>query len=136
MNEEARRILSMLSEGKVTPAEAEALLDALQRSPSAGVVRSPDPKYLRVQVDGHEEQHGGKVDVRVPFSLIRAGVRLAALLPATAYGPVNKALHENGIDVDVSKLKPEDFDDLVTHLRDLTVNVEGHHGETVRVYCE
>jgi hypothetical protein len=127
----------MLAEGKITPSEAESLLDALGRAPSAQTDAKPaDPKYLRVQVDGHDDQHGGKVNVRVPFSLIRAGVRLAALLPSSAYGPVNKALHDNGIDVDVSKLKPENLDDLVTHLRDLTVDVEGHHGEKVRVFCE
>ncbi len=139
MDEEKRRILNMLAEGKVTPVEAEALLDALGRVPSAPAEAGApvaDPKYLRVQVEGHDDEHGGKVNVRVPFSLIRAGVRLAALLPATAYGPVNKALRENGIDVDISKLRPENLDDLVTHLRDLTVDVEGHYGEKVRVYCE
>jgi hypothetical protein len=74
--------------------------------------------------------------VRVPLQLIRAGVRLAALIPAAAHGPVNKALQERGIDIDVSKLKPEDFENLVQHLRDLTVDVEGKSGEKVRVFCE
>ena len=74
--------------------------------------------------------------MRVPFNLIRAGVRLAALLPAAAHGPINRALKENGIDIDVSKLKPEDFEDLVQHLTELTVDVEGAQGEKVRVFCE
>lgn len=141
MNEERRRILNMLAEGKISAAEAESLLDAMnaagasntnaeQTSPSAR------PKYLRVQVDGHDGGRAGRVNVRVPFNLMRAGVRLAALLPAAAHGPINKALKENGLDIDVSKLKPEDFDDLVEHLTDLTVDVEGSQGEKVRVYCE
>ena len=45
-----------------------------------GEPSAPDPKYLRVLVDSHEGQHGGKVNVRVPFNLIRAGVRLATAI--------------------------------------------------------
>lgn len=139
MNEERRRILNMLAEGKISAAEAESLLDAMNaaRPNDADQLQtSARPKYLRVQVDGHDGGRAGRVNVRVPFNLMRAGVRLAALLPAAAHGPINKALKENGLDIDVSKLKPEDFDDLVDHLSDLTVDVEGATGEKVRVYCE
>jgi hypothetical protein len=140
MNEERRRILTMLAENKISAQEAEALLDAMTPgSPavsSGAITGGAMPKYLRVLVEGHEEGHTGKVNVRVPFNLIRAGVRLAALIPAAAHGPVNKALKEQGIDIDVSKLKPEDLEGLVQHLTDLTVDVEGAHGEKVRVFCE
>jgi hypothetical protein len=138
MNEERRRILSMLAEGKISAAEAESLLDAMNGAgaTSAEQTQPLRPKYLRVQVDGHDGGRAGRVNVRVPFNLVRAGVRLAALLPAAAHGPINKALKENGVDIDVSKLKPEDFDDLVEHLTELTVDVEGAQGEKVRVYCE
>ena len=137
MNEERKRILNMLAQNKITAQEAEALLDAMSpqpatSAPDGGRALSADPKYLRVLVEGGED----KVNVRVPFQLIRAGVRLAALIPAAAHGPVNKALQERGIDVDVSKLKPEDFENLVQHLRDLTVDVESTRGEKVRVFCE
>lgn len=137
MNEERKRVLNMLAANKITAREAEALLDAMSPPPAAGATDGggapgADPKYLRVLVEGDED----KVNVRVPFQLIRAGMRLAALIPATAHGPVNKALQEHGIDIDVSKLKPEDFEDLVQHLRDLTVDVEGKNGEKVRVFCE
>ena len=136
MNEERKRILKMLAENKITAEEAESLLDAMltpaMGATDGGGARSADPKFLRVLVEGGED----KVNVRVPFQLIRAGVRLAALIPATAHGPVNKALQKRGIDIDVSKLKPEDFEDLVQSLRDLTVDVEGTNGEKVRVFCE
>ena len=137
MNEERKRILNMLAENKITAEEAEALLDAMSSPPEtgatvAGAARSTEPKYLCVVVEGGED----KVNVRVPFQLIRAGIRLAALIPATAHGPVNKALQEHGITIDISKLKPEDLEDLVQHLRDLTVDVESTRGEKVRVFCE
>jgi hypothetical protein len=143
MKEERRKILSMLSEGKISATEADALLDALSgpaRSDLASVAAPssvPDPKYLRVLVEGHDANTGkeNKVNVRVPFELIRAGMRLAALLPVVAYEPVNRALKNNGIDVDISKIKPEDFESLVAHLRELTVDVDDGN-EKVRVFCE
>jgi hypothetical protein len=133
----------MLAEGKLKADEVESLLDALS---SNGVGKTPaqpvadtqaDPKYLRVLVEGHDEEHGGsKVNVRVPFALIRAGMRLAALLPAAAHEPINRALRQNGVDIDISKIKPENLEDLVTHLRELAVDVDGGNGEKVRIFCE
>jgi SHOCT-like protein len=141
MSEERKRILNMLAQNKITAEDAEALLDAMSSAPATGATegggpREADPKYLRVLVEDVEGGHTGKVNVRVPFQLIRAGMRLAALIPATAHGPVNKALQKHGIDIDVSQLKPEDFENLVQHLRDLTVDVDGTRGEKVRVFCE
>ena len=137
MSEERRRILAMLAERKISAEEADALLDALgSRADAAGGSEPSTPKFLRVLVEGHEEGHTGKVNVRVPFDLIRAGVRLAALIPAAAHGPINKALKDQGIDFDVSKLKADDLEDLVHNLTELTVDVDGAHGEKVRVYCE
>ena len=138
----------MLAEGKLNAAEAESLLDALAKSPATVPASSgpselaqPDPKYLRVLVEGYDlQEHGSggadRVNVRVPFTLIRAGMRLAALLPATVHEPINRALRENGVDIDISKIKPENLEDLVTHLRELAVDVDGAHGEKVRVFCE
>lgn len=145
MKEERRKILSMLSEGKLTPNEADALLEALVAPggnqlvtvPTASPVKAADPKYLRILVEGRDPDSGkeNKVNVRVPFELLRAGMRLAALLPVVAYEPVNRALKHNGLDLDVSKIKPEDFEDLVAHLRELSVDVDDGN-EKVRVFCE
>src|SRR5262245_34724151 len=134
MSEERRRILTMLAEGKIKAEEAEALLDALSGKASATATQpssdsAAEPKYLRALVEGNDEAHGSnKVNVRVPLSLLRAGMRLAALLPAAAHEPINRALRENGVAIDVSKVKPENLEDLVTHLRELTVDVESSNG--------
>jgi hypothetical protein len=141
MKDERRKILNMLAEGKISASEADALLEALGTPARAELAAlpappgKPAPKYLRVLVEGNEDGKESKVNVRVPFDLIRAGMRLAALLPVVAYDPVNRALKENGIDVDVSKIKPENFEDLVAHLQELSVDVDDGH-EKVRVFCE
>ncbi len=140
MNEERLRILNMLAEGKITAREAASLLDALGGGKAAPEGSPPgppaSPRYLRVVVEGDEGEHGGRVNVRVPFNLIRAGVRLAALLPPSVNDQINKALKENGLDLDVSKIRPENLEEIVEHLGELTVDVEGNRGEKVRVFCE
>jgi Asp-tRNA(Asn)/Glu-tRNA(Gln) amidotransferase B subunit len=141
MTEERRRILNMMAEGKINAAEAEALFDALAENSASQLVPAPTqsqvvtPKYLRVLVEGDEDGRPNKVNVRVPIELIRAGMRLAALIPVVAYEPVNRALKENGVDVDLSKLKPEDIEGLVAHLQELQVDVDDGT-ERVRVFCE
>jgi hypothetical protein len=139
MNEERRRILNMLADRKITAEEADGLLEALGQPPpsSNGASTTPqDPKFLRVLVEGYEGEPGGKVNVRVPLNLVRAGVRLAALLPTVASDHINKALKDSGVDIDITKVKPENLEELVDHLRDLTVDVDGTKGEKVRVFCE
>ena len=86
-------------------------------------------------VESVEEGKPSKVNVRVPFELIRAGMRLAALIPVVAYEPVNRALKDSGVDLDISKIKPEDLEGLVAHLQELQVDVDDG-AEKVRVFCE
>jgi len=142
MNEERRQILQMLADGKITADEAERLLSALEgrgaSTPAGPVPRAGGrPKYLRVLVDA-EDHHTGKpvkVNIRVPVMLMRAGVRLSSLIPSPARDKVNQALREQGIPVDVGAMKPENLDELLDHLNDLTVDVDQEKAK-VRVFCE
>jgi len=56
------------------------------------------------------------------------------LIPKNAQDKVNQALNEKGIDADLSKIKPEDLDEIIRQLDDISVDVEGK--ETVKIYCE
>lgn len=143
MSEDRRQILQMLAEGKLNADEAERLIAALERSPvSAGVdtgagVRSAPPKYLRVVVDteDHVSATPTKVNIRVPMQLLRAGVRLSALIPVQARDQINAAMRENGVPFDITQLKPENLKDLIEQLNDLTVDVDQEKTK-VRVFCE
>lgn len=150
MNEHRRQILQMLSEGKISADEAERLIGAMEAPPafptlsdtaSSGAGK-PRPKYLRVVVDSEEDGgHEGptKVNVRVPMQLLRAGVRLAGLIPAPALRRANDAMQEQGVPIDLTQIKPENLEELVEHLNDLTVDVDQKDANTkvkVRVYCE
>lgn len=137
MSEETRKILEMLHEGKISVEEAEKLLAAVgTAAPSADVPASASGtrKYLRIQVEPDQATGGDRVNVRVPMKLIRAGLKLAAFLPREYRSQVDNALKEKGVDVDLSKIAPEDLEALVANLDDLTVDVEGK--QKVRIYSE
>lgn len=146
MQENRRQILEMLAEGKITAAEAERLLSAVENTPAAGDAPVPAthaPRYLRVLVEAAEpgdsdENTTTKVNIRVPLRLLRAGVKLANLIPPVARQHVNEALRDQGIGFDINQLKPEDLDELVTQLNDLTIDVDkpGKDKVKVRVFCE
>ena len=94
MNEQRKDILDMLAEGKITAEEAEQLIAALERdqapaATSLDVRPKGKAKYLRVVVDAVDNGEPSRVNVRVPLQLLRAGVRLAALIPPQALVKAN-----------------------------------------------
>jgi len=154
MNENRRQILEMLAAGKITADEAERLIAALDPGPTAtvgeftgtaagnGATVKTRAKYLRVLVEADESMTGMKgpttVNVRVPMQLLRAGVRLASLIPAQAHEHFDEALNRHGVPLTLSQIKPENLEELIDHLEDLTVDVDGKDGNAtkVRVFCE
>lgn len=157
MNERRKEVLQMLAAGQITADEAERLIAALESgkgsSPSAGAPENssespakPKPKYLRVVVDASGDSEIGsklggskggptQVNIRVPMQLLRAGVRLASLIPPQAQAHVNEALREKGLTVDLSQLKPENLEELIDGLGDMTVDVVDKNAK-VAVFCE
>lgn len=140
MNEQRKDILEMLAQGKITPEEAEQLIAALERDlpPAAASSEARPkgrPKYLRLMVDTNENGEPGRVNARVPLQLLRAGVRLAALIPPQALAQVNTKLSQSGVPVDLTQLKPEQLEDLIEHLDEMTLDIDQPDAK-VRVFCE
>jgi SHOCT-like protein len=142
---ERRQILEMLAAGKINSDEADRLISALEKEApgpaSGGSEPRPKPKakYLRVLVepDANGVGKGPKVNIRVPMQLIRAGVKLTNLIPPYARMKVDDALREKGVAFDLSQLKPENLEELIDHLEDLTVDVDDDKDHIkVRVFCE
>ena len=146
MPENRKRILEMLAEKKITVEEAERLLaltvskDAAGNAGPEGVPgRKGAPKYLRVEVrpgsSADSSLEAERVNIRVPMNLIRAGMKLTALIPPHAADKVHDALKEKGVDFDLRNLKMDDIEELVVALGDLEVDVESGK-EKVHVYVE
>lgn len=137
MNEERKKVLEMLAEGKISVDEAERLLEALKKkgtesSPQTALTESLNnlPKYLFVKVDAVD---GDKVNIRVPLKLVKAGIKLQALLPQDAQDKINAKLNEKGIDLE--DFKAENFKDILDALAEFEVNVDDKKGDKVRIYC-
>jgi len=160
MTENKKKILEMLAQNKISADEAYRLLSAVdseegghgnaghENTGSKGTAVKAKPKYLRVTVTPSAEgtssgkgnlfQDGnvGRVNVRVPMSLIRAGIKLTSLIPPEALDKANNALREKGINFDVRNIKSEDIEGLIEALGDMEIDVEGAKGEKVKVFVE
>jgi hypothetical protein len=144
MTQSRRRVLEMLASGQVTAEEADRLIGALngdQPALSAGGAETrtkPAPKYLRVIVDANDKKDGPvHINVRVPLLLLRAGVKLASLIPPPAQNRVNRALHENGVELDLSQIKPENINELIDQLAELSVDIDQEEDDVkVRIFAE
>jgi Asp-tRNA(Asn)/Glu-tRNA(Gln) amidotransferase B subunit len=147
MSENQKKILEMLADKKISVDEAHRLLSALKAETDApestagagGTAGKPKRKYLRVSVvpgAGHEhDEEAELVNVRVPMSLIRSGMKLSSLLPSQARDKVTEALNEKGINLDMRNMKPEDLEEIIEALDELEVNVVSDEG-VVRVFVE
>jgi len=146
MSENQKKILEMLANKDIGVDEASRLLSVPEpegntpgSTPEAEPTANAKPKYLRVTVQpGPEHEHdedAEHVNVRVPLSLIRSGIRFTSVLPREARDEINGALRERGMDLDVRNLSPQDWDQILEALSDLEVNVESGK-EVVRVFVE
>ena len=141
----ARRILELLAQGKITVDEADQLLRAIDpeaRQRSDGAPRTPDAepaaaRWLRVTVDkaACEGRPAKQVSVRVPMAFVRGGVRLGAIFPRLAGEPVRRHFREQGLDIDFSKIDLSQIDAVLGSIGETTIDVDGGKAQ-VRITCE
>ena len=127
----------MLAAGTIGIDDAERLLDKLTGSDpspdqetggeSKAVASRSKRKYLRILVEGAKDSN---VNIRVPFVLIRGGLKLAAILPSEARESLR------GHSLDLTQLSDLRGEELVEALGDLRIDVDGNDGEKVRVFSE
>lgn len=139
MSDSRKKILGMLAEGKISVDEASMLLEKLsaaaEEAPTLPEHPAPtdtppspkNPRYLRVVVNSSD---GDKVNIRVPLSLIRTGIKLGSLVPREAAETVK----ERGIDL--SSLSGLDEAELAKSLAELKVDVDSSDGDVVRIFAE
>ena len=145
MTENQKKILEMVADKKITVDEAYRLLSLIQPTAGSNIdgpkEKKPSPKYMRVVVDTEHSWEGGcdrgpaHINIRVPVALLRAGVKLATLIPPEAYNQVDEKLKNRGIMFDLRNMKPENVEELIQALKELEVDIQGSQ-EKVRVYTE
>jgi len=143
MSDHMRRVLELVAQGKVTPAEAEELLNAMKgesADPSTAAqetTAASKPRYLKILVhkiarEGHGPQD---VNIKVPLSILRSGLRLGAIIPGFARDRVHAKLREQGMDIDLGKIDPAMIESLLKELGEINIDVNDGQ-EQVRITCE
>ena len=74
MQEERRKILNMVQEGKITADEAARLLDALRDQLESAQQRRRKPRWVRIRVTDADGKRV-RVNLTLPVGLVRAGLR-------------------------------------------------------------
>lgn len=142
MNEDRKRILDMLAEGKIASEEAMLLLDQLSEdAPAPRAIYAPprdgeETRMLRVRVNVMQDEYEKPtlVEINLPLKAARIAGRIVnTMMPREA----RETLEDQGIN-----FADMDFDELIDALADTggdIVNVSQQDGEsevTVRVYVE
>ena len=138
MSDQRRRVLDLLAQGKITVDEAEQLLRAIVAEPPADAVADkPKPRYFRINVhqparNDHREKD---VNIRVPVSIVRSGLRLGAIIPAFASDRVHARLRERGLDIDLSKVDAAAIESILADMGEVNIDMDDGKA-TVRITCE
>jgi len=142
MSDDRRRVLELLSQGRISVEEADQLLGALKTTAaeSADAAEPPPsprpPKFIRIAVhdlssDGRRED----VNIRVPLAIVRGGLKLGALIPGFSPERVTRHLRDKGIDLDLANLDPARLDAIFAAVGNFTIDVKEGKSE-VRISCE
>jgi CRISPR/Cas system Type II protein with McrA/HNH and RuvC-like nuclease domain len=130
MGEDRRRILEMLASGKITAAEADRLLSAIETTEPEVEVRKK-PRYLRILIEGEN-----KINLRIPVRLISSGMKIATFIPGPAKDQINQALGKSGLNIDFANLTPKSLDELIENLGEMNIELNDKNGEAVKIFCE
>jgi hypothetical protein len=148
MSDETRRVLDLLAQGKVTVDEADQLLRAIgmksqSQSQSNAAPPKPDeserpkPRFILINVHklANERRPAEDINIRVPFAIVRGGLRLGALIPGFSPEKVSARLRERGLNLDFSTMGPAAIETLLADMGELNIDVDGGK-QQVRITCE
>jgi len=149
--DDTRRILDMLSGGKISVDEADRLLKAMSADPAAGTAAtapSPDTtraRWIRINIhkpakdDGHRPKD---VNIRVPIAVVKGGMRLGALIGTFAGEKAARRMKAQGLDIDLSKINSDlsqmngpEFDEFLRSLHDTNIEIDDGNAQ-VRITAE
>jgi hypothetical protein len=141
MSAETKKVLELLAAGKISPEDAERLLDKLSASgataqaeapnahggASSGAQQSQRPRFLHIKV---QRPDGRDTDVRVPIGAVRAGRHWAAFLPLR----VSEKLSDCGFDFGaLDAMNEQEFQAAIDRMN---VRIQSHNGKNVYIYAE
>ena len=149
-SDDARQILEMLAQGKITVDDADRLLKATadaraatSSTDAAGDKDAPRPRWLRINIHkmaNDHRPHAKDVNIRVPFGIVRGGMRLGAIIATFAGEKAAQRMKARGVDVDLaainddlSKMNGPELETFLSSLHDIDID-DGK--SQVRITCE
>ena len=138
MSDDTKRVLKMVAAGKITADEGERLLGGLaagQSAPPDGKEKS-EPRFLKmvarsIDKDGNDEGFR----MQVPLDLLRAGIKMRALIPEKKREKINEKLKEKGIEGDIFEMSDDQINTLIRNLCEIEMEAADSSG-SFRIYLE
>src|SRR5690606_7164273 len=97
MNEKIK-ILNLFKAGEITADEALIRLENAVKS----------FQFICIQLEGED-----RVSLKIPFKLLKSGIKLANLMPKSVQQKIQGHLDKSGIDFDLSQMTKERLDELI-----------------------
>ena len=150
--DDTRRILDMMSQGKITVDEADRLLKAMSAdsgsAPAAGdrpADGGPSARWFRINIrkpaDGHAHEVKD-VNIRVPIAVVKGGMRLGAIIATFAGEKAAQRMKARGLDLDLSTINGDlsrmngaEFDTFLRSLDDMNIEIDDGRSR-VRITAE
>src|SRR4249920_2458674 len=111
--DDTRRILEMLSQGKITVDDADRLIQAVSADRAVAVPADtaadarPRARWFRINIHkpAKDDAHQPKdVNIRVPIAVAKGGMRLGAIIATFAGEKAAQRMKARGLDLDFSAI--------------------------------
>jgi len=150
--DDTRRILDLLSQGKITVDEADRLIKALSADRPAEATAAdkaadgrPPVRWFRINIHkpAKDDTHKPKdVNIRVPIAVVKGGMRLGAIIATFAGEKAAQRMKERGLDLDLSTINGDlsrmngaEFDTFMQSLDEMNVEIDDGKSQ-VRITAE
>jgi hypothetical protein len=149
--DDIRRVLDMLSQGKISIDDADRLIKAMRTerpvdtgAGAASEGRAP-VRWFRINIHkpAKDEAHKPKdVNIRVPIAVVKGGMRLGAIIATFAGEKAAQRMKERGLDLDLSTINGDlsrmngaEFDTFMKSLDDMNIEIDDGRSQ-VRITAE
>jgi len=137
--DDTRRVLDMLSQGKISVDEADRLLKAMSADLPSATAAGPSTdttraRWIRINIHkpAKDEAHRPKdVNIRVPIAVVKGGMRLGALIGTFAGEKAARRMKAQGLDIDLAKINSDlsqmngpEFDEFLRSLNDTNIEID------------
>jgi hypothetical protein len=150
--DDTRRILDLLSQGKITVDDADRLIKAISAEVPAGTAAAETAadggqraRWFRINIrkPASDQAHTPKdVNIRVPIAVVKGGMRLGAIIATFAGEKAALRMKQRGLDLDLStingdlsRMNGEEFDAFLKSLDDMNIEIDDGRSQ-VRITAE